>query len=117
MSSPPCLGPSFDCLCDYDAEGDTVYTVGSRYLTLVCLFIQEDDEDEDSSSGVSDSDVLLQDGYERAETRPILSVREYPVHAFPCVRLLLRRQCSSGLPFHFTLIPHAPIPKSSALAR
>ncbi|XP_074745771.1 transmembrane protein 104 isoform X1 [Strix uralensis] len=36
---------------------------------------EEDDEDEDSSSGVSDSDVLLQDGYERAETRPILSVQ------------------------------------------
>lgn len=46
------------------------------------LFFQEDDEDEDSSSGVSDSDVLLQDGYERAETRPILSVRKYLVHAF-----------------------------------
>ncbi|NXW37022.1 TM104 protein, partial [Phaetusa simplex] len=35
---------------------------------------RKDDEDEDSSSGVSDSDVL-QDGYERAETRPILSVQ------------------------------------------
>ncbi|XP_062976320.1 transmembrane protein 104 [Elgaria multicarinata webbii] len=32
-------------------------------------------DDEDSSSGVSDSDVLLPDSYERSETRPILSVQ------------------------------------------
>uniref|UniRef100_A0ACB8EK21 Uncharacterized protein n=1 Tax=Sphaerodactylus townsendi TaxID=933632 RepID=A0ACB8EK21_9SAUR len=35
----------------------------------------KEDDDEDSSSGVSDSDVLLPDSYERSETRPILSVR------------------------------------------
>ncbi|EMP42500.1 hypothetical protein UY3_00224 [Chelonia mydas] len=34
----------------------------------------KEDDDEDSSSGVSDSDILLPDGYERSETRPILSV-------------------------------------------
>ncbi|XP_020661929.3 transmembrane protein 104 isoform X1 [Pogona vitticeps] len=36
---------------------------------------EDDNNDEDSSSGVSDSDVLLPDGYERSETRPILSVQ------------------------------------------
>ncbi|XP_044309619.1 transmembrane protein 104 isoform X1 [Varanus komodoensis] len=32
-------------------------------------------DDDDSSSGVSDSDVLLPDNYERSETRPILSIQ------------------------------------------
>ncbi|KAH0629459.1 hypothetical protein JD844_011534 [Phrynosoma platyrhinos] len=37
---------------------------------------KEDHEEEDSSSGVSDSDVLLPDSHERSETRPILSIHK-----------------------------------------
>ncbi|XP_042305900.1 transmembrane protein 104 isoform X2 [Sceloporus undulatus] len=36
---------------------------------------KEDHEEEDSSSGVSDSDVLLPDSHERSETHPILSIQ------------------------------------------
>ena len=36
----------------------------------------QDEEDDSSSSSASDSDVLAQDSYERAEKRPILSVRK-----------------------------------------
>ncbi|KAB0400697.1 hypothetical protein E2I00_008323, partial [Balaenoptera physalus] len=34
----------------------------------------QEEEDDDDSSTASDSDVLMQDSYERAEKRPILSV-------------------------------------------
>lgn len=34
------------------------------------------EEEDDDSSSASDSDVLAQDSYERAEKRPILSVRK-----------------------------------------
>ena len=36
----------------------------------------QEEEDDDDSSSASDSDVLAQDSYERAEKRPILSVRK-----------------------------------------
>lgn len=98
---------------DNDTSGATAC---SRHLSSG-LFFQEDDEDEDSSSGVSDSDVLLQDGYERAETRPILSVRKYPVHAF-AVSETSSVQCPSGLlqveqdsSVHFTLNSTCSHPK------
>lgn len=90
------------------------------------LLFQEDDEDEDSSSGVSDSDVLLQDGYERAETRPILSVRKYPLHAFTASEISCLQTASQWAPASGTgrtllsispLIPHAYLPQSLALAR
>lgn len=54
----------------------------------------QDKEDDDSSSSASDSDVLAQDSYERAEKRPILSVRKSWGSRLACAFLW-----SMGFPF------------------
>lgn len=52
-----------------------LHTQVSPLFLLIHLTVSQEEDDEDSSTA-SDSDLLSQDNYERAEKRPILSVRK-----------------------------------------
>lgn len=56
-------------------------------LSVLILPTPPQQEEDDDSSSASDSDVLIQNNYERAEKRPILSVRKSRGSGLACASL------------------------------